>query len=97
MASTKLAERFKALGEPSRLRILKLLPPSDEDCSDVYNVTELAAELKLSQPMISHHLGVLRQAGLVKNRKMCRDVYYWINKPALDELLQALRDFTHDA
>ncbi len=87
-----LAQVFKALGEPARMGILKLLPASD-DCEDVYNVSELAEELGLSQPTVSHHLCVLKNAGLVQCRKMCRDKYYWLDRAALDEVLSRLGAF----
>lgn len=77
-ARQRLAAQLRALGDPMRLRILRLLPVEDR-CEDVYNVTELAGELGLAQPTVSHHLQVLRHAGLVRSRKMCRDVYYWID------------------
>jgi len=76
-----LAEKFKALGDPVRIRILNLLPNS-ADCDHGNNVSQLAEILGAPQPTISHHLKVLRQAGLVTNRKMCRDVYYWIDPDA---------------
>ena len=85
-----LADQLKALGDSTRLRILELLPPVQR-CEDVYNVSELAEELEIPQPTVSHHLKVLYQAGLIKNKKMCRDVYYWIDRPALDQDLKALQ------
>jgi ArsR family transcriptional regulator len=89
METEKLAQCFKALGEPTRLRILQRLPLTNS-CEDVYNVSELAEELEIPQPMVSHHLKILHRAGLVKCAKMCRDVYYWIDQPAVDEALNAL-------
>lgn len=69
-----------------RLRILRLLPPV-ADCERGNNVSMLAKRLGLSQPTVSHHLRVLRQAGLVSYRKMCRDVYYWIDSPGAKGML----------
>ena len=63
------ARIFKALGDPTRLRILRLLP-SEPACADVYNVNELVQEIGSSQPNMSRHLKVLKAAGLVKGRKM---------------------------
>lgn len=79
----ELSDKLKAVADHTRLRILQLLP-TRPDCELVYNVTELAEELKIPQPTISHHLKVLFKAGLVKSEKMCRDVYYWIDKQAVD-------------
>jgi len=73
----KLAEVFKALGEPVRLRLFSLLSHSGEVC-----VCDLTEALELPQSTISRHLGVLRHAGLVSTRRdgkwmhyqMCDDV-----------------------
>jgi len=89
MENTRLARQFKALGEPVRLQILQLLPVT-QDCESVYNVSELAEELKMPQPTVSHHLKILYEAGLVQNARMCRDVYYWIDQPVVDTALTAL-------
>ena len=93
------AEQLKALGDPTRLRILRLLPmlqqaPSeqDPDCKGVYNVSELGEELGIPQPTVSHHLKVLYQAGLLKNQKMCRDVYYWVDEAIFGELLRVVKE-----
>lgn len=59
-----------------RARILRLLP-SEPVCTDVYNVNELVQEIGSSQPIMSRRLKVLKEAGLVKCRKMCSSVYYW--------------------
>ena len=83
---TRLSEKLKAVADPTRLRILRLLP-TEPDCERVYNVSELAEELKIPQPTISHHLKVLYNAGLVKSEKMCRDVYYWIDQGAVDDTM----------
>jgi ArsR family transcriptional regulator len=85
----QLSLQFKALGDPLRLRILQLLPDAPR-CEDVYNVSELAEELHVAQPTASHHLRILRQAGLVQAEKMCRDVYYWVDRAALEAVSQAL-------
>ena len=90
VSHARLAEVFKALSEPARLRILELLPLTN-DCASVYNVSELAEELGIPQPTVSHHLQVLYRAGLVQSARMCRDVYYWIDQPALDAAHAALQ------
>ena len=85
-----LADKFKALGDPVRIKILNHLPNS-ANCEYGNNVSQLAGKLGVPQPTISHHLKVLRQAGLVTNRKMCRDVFYWID-PAASKKVQHLLD-----
>jgi ArsR family transcriptional regulator len=85
----ELAKQLWAVGDPMRLRLLRLLPQM-ADCERGNNVSALAKRLGLSQPTISHHLRVLRQAGLVTYRKMCRDVYYWIDPVAAKKMLKVL-------
>ncbi len=90
MPHSELAQQLKAVGDPTRLRILGLLPRT-KTCEGVYNVSELANELAVPQSTASHHLKILFQADLIKCEKMCRDAYYWINEPAVEEVCAAFR------
>ncbi len=54
------------------------------------NVSQLAEKLNLSQPTVSHHLRVLRQAGIIECTKLCRDVYYYVNIEEARTLLDTL-------
>ncbi len=72
---------FKALADPIRLRILGLLS-SREMC-----VCEVMVALDLTQPTASHHLRILENVGLVKDRKEGKWVFYSLAKPDLfDEM-----------
>jgi ArsR family transcriptional regulator len=73
---------FKALGDKTRLSILNLLSVR-EMC-----VCEIMAALNLTQPTASHHLGILENAGIVKDRKEGRWVFYRIANDAFKGLLQ---------
>ena len=84
-----LARQLWALGDLARLRLLAMLPEGP-DCDAGNNVGQLAEQLGVSQPTGSHHLRVLRQAGFVDYRKMCRDVYYWRNPAAVTAVLDEL-------
>jgi ArsR family transcriptional regulator len=84
-----LAVQLWAIGDEVRLRILENLPRS-KDCKHRNNVTELSERLDIPQPTISHHLRILRQAGIVKKSKLCRDCYYWIDGKACEQVLEAL-------
>jgi len=64
---------FFAMGEGVRQQIIMLL-----ERSDACNVTELARKLPLSRPAISHHLKVLRQAGLIGVRRQGTENYYFL-------------------
>ncbi len=86
-----LSIKFKALGDPTRLQILKLLPTAPR-CDHACNVSELAETLKISQPAVSHHLRILKHAGIVRCEKMCRDVFYWVDQSVLDEAISELHD-----
>lgn len=68
-----LAPAFKALGDPARLRLLSMIASSDggEIC-----VCELTPAFELSGPTISHHLKVLREAGLIEGERRGTWVYY---------------------
>jgi DNA-binding transcriptional ArsR family regulator len=73
-AETK-SKVFKALADPTRLRILGLLS-AREMC-----VCEVMVALDLTQPTTSHHLGILENVGLVKKRKEGKWVFYRIANP----------------
>ena len=73
----RLAKQLWAIGDPVRLQILQILP-TEPTCEQACNVSKIAERIGLSQPATSHHLRILRQAGIITNQKMCRDMIYWI-------------------
>ncbi len=86
-ATDSFAGIFAALGEPTRLRIMQILP-REPLCEQMYNVVELAEELGLTQPTVSHHLKILSEAGLVQCRRQCNSIYYYVNQPAVLDWLK---------
>lgn len=76
----ELAAMLRTIADENRLQILQLLTRR-ETC-----VCDIMAQLGLSQPLASHHLGVLRQAGLVDDRRDAQWVYYSIRPERLAEL-----------
>lgn len=81
-----LAVRFKALADPSRVAIVNRLAGAGEVC-----VCDLIGTLGLAQPTVSHHLRVLREAGLVEvSRKRGTWVFYRLVPEAVGELAFAL-------
>jgi DNA-binding transcriptional ArsR family regulator len=72
---------FRALDDPTRRRILDLLGERDQSAG------ELAAAFALGKPTISHHLGLLRRAGLVSSRKVGQSVHYRLEATVLDECM----------
>ncbi|MEO7182380.1 MAG: metalloregulator ArsR/SmtB family transcription factor [Gemmatimonadaceae bacterium] len=71
------AFRFRALGDETRLRILEMLVAGD--CS----VSELTVGVDVGQSLMSHHLRILREAGLVADERRGRWIHYSIVEPAL--------------
>lgn len=82
-AAVDLAHMFKALGDPVRLRLLSLIASfaGGEAC-----VCDLMGPFDVTQPTISHHLKVLREAGLVGSERRGTWVYYRVNPAALKRL-----------
>ena len=72
------AEYFKALGEPTRLKIIKFLSLR-ELC-----ICDLVAILDMSQPRVSQHVKVLKLAGLIKERKVKQKSFFSLRAEALD-------------
>ncbi|WP_438292631.1 ArsR/SmtB family transcription factor [Streptomyces sp. HUAS TT7] len=81
--AVELAKVFKALGDPVRLRLLSMIASRDggEIC-----VCDLTPAFDLSQPTISHHLKLLRQAGLIDCERRGTWVYYWLLPEMTDRL-----------
>jgi Predicted transcriptional regulators len=78
---------FKALGEPTRLKILRLLA-----VRPMY-VCELEAVLQMSQPRISQHLRVLKEASVLKESKEAQKIFYMIKRDIVDGVLNEFQDF----
>ncbi|MET7286833.1 metalloregulator ArsR/SmtB family transcription factor [Streptomyces sp. NPDC005573] len=86
--AAELAKLFKALGDPVRLRLLSMIASraGGEVC-----VCDLTPAFDLSQPTISHHLKLLRQAGLIDCERRGTWVYYWALPATLDRLAAFLK------
>lgn len=85
--ATLLASKFKAIGDPTRLRLLSLVAAHDgaEAC-----VCDLTEPVELSQPTVSHHLKVLVDAGLLTRTKRGTWSFYALVPGALDRLADVL-------
>jgi ArsR family transcriptional regulator len=77
---------FKAMGDPVRVSILKAL------CCERLCVGDIVARVNLSQPAVSHHLRILREAGLVNTEKEGTTVYYTMNKDRVSGLCCTVQD-----
>ncbi len=88
VVARELAATFRALGHELRIRIVEELAHGDHGELDVHSLVEI---LGVPQPTVSQHLGVLRNAGLVKQRRTGRSVHYSLTNPSLATwLLKAL-------
>lgn len=83
------AARFKAIGDPTRLRLLSLVAahPDNEAC-----VCDLTEDIGLSQGTISHHLKILVEAGFLKRSKRGTWSYYSVVAGSLESLTTVLHD-----
>jgi ArsR family transcriptional regulator, arsenate/arsenite/antimonite-responsive transcriptional repressor len=93
-AATALARVFKALGDPVRLRLVSLIGAhvGGEVC-----VCELTEAFDLTQPTISHHLKILRDAGLIDSQRRGTWVYYWLVPATLERMAGLLEATQHAA
>ncbi|MEO7126536.1 MAG: metalloregulator ArsR/SmtB family transcription factor [Nakamurella sp.] len=82
-AAGRLATVFKALGDPTRVRLVSLIAASDggEAC-----ICDLTVPVGLSQPTVSHHMKLLVDAGLVTREQRGKWAYYAVAPGALDAL-----------
>ncbi len=83
----RMAQVFKALADPARLRLLSLIAgqPGGEACN-----CELVEPLGLSQPTVSHHLKVLHDVGLLARERRGQWVYYRVRGDQVDAVRSAL-------
>ncbi len=81
-AAAQMAELFRALGDPSRVRIIASLSGGE------LSVGELAGLVEISPSAVSHHLRHLRQMRLVRARKDGRHVFYTLDDQHIDDLFR---------
>ncbi|MHB1232978.1 MAG: ArsR/SmtB family transcription factor [Burkholderiales bacterium] len=77
-AWTGVSKIFTALGDERRQRILLLF-----DRGEKLNAGQIAAACPLAQSTVSHHLKMLREAGVLQSEKIGKEVYFWIDTPRL--------------
>jgi ArsR family transcriptional regulator len=77
---------FKALSDPTRREILKLLRRGDRTAG------ELAGGFEMTKPSVSHHLSLLKQAGLVVHVRRGQNIVYSLNTTVFQEALQWMMD-----
>jgi ArsR family transcriptional regulator len=82
-AAADLARSFKALGDPTRVRLLSIVAAHDGGEACVCDLTE---PVGLSQPTVSHHLKILVDAGLLAREQRGKWAYYSVVPGSLDRL-----------
>jgi ArsR family transcriptional regulator len=93
LSEKQLVAALKAIADPTRLKILHLL--KQKGCCSIGRDTGMCAcdieeQVKLSQPTISHHMAILKKAGLVQAEKHGLWMWYRRNEKSLKELAQAI-------
>jgi DNA-binding transcriptional ArsR family regulator len=89
-SGTGVAEGFSALGDPARLAILAALHGGTR-C-----VCELVPQLGMAQNLLSYHMGILREAGIVRGSRRGRRIEYTIDDAGLTALRRELEDLVPD-
>jgi ArsR family transcriptional regulator len=85
--ATRLATMFKALGDPTRVRLLSLIAAHDDGEACICDLTE---PVGLSQGTVSHHMKLLGEAGLVSREQRGKWAYYRVERTTLAALGAAL-------
>lgn len=83
-----MARVFVALGDEHRQRILLTFEQGER-----LTVGQIAEVSTLSRPAVSHHLKILREAGVLDREKVGRESYFWINRVPLEHSLAAALDY----
>ncbi len=86
----RMNDAFKALADPTRREILKLLRRREMTAG------ELAEHFDMSKPSVSHHFSVLKQADLISSRREGQQIHYSLNTTAMEDLLAIIWDLFPD-
>lgn len=96
--AASLATAFKALGDPTRLKIMELLKTTGKSCCELISRDErglcacdVERAIGLSQAAVSHHMAILIREGLVEAEKRGRWMYYRRNEATLARLAEAVK------
>ena len=83
-----ISKVYSALGDEHRQRILLAFEPGER-----LNIGQVVEVSTLGRTAVSHHLRILREAGVLQSRQEGREVYFWINKAFLIEAMQTVVDY----
>jgi ArsR family transcriptional regulator len=83
-----ISRAFTALGDEHRQRILLTFGRGER-----LNVGQIVEVSTLSRSAVSHHLKLLREAGVLESEKVGKEVFFWINRRFLEDALEAVLDY----
>jgi DNA-binding transcriptional ArsR family regulator len=83
-----MSKAFTAMGDEHRQRILLTFEKGDR-----LNVGQIVEVSTLSRSAVSHHLRLMREAGVLNSEKVGKEVYYWVNAEFLEQSLEAVLRF----
>ena len=86
-----LNDVFKAIADPTRREILRLLRHEEMSAGDV------AARFDMTKPTMSHHFAVLKAAGLIESRREGQTIWYSLNTTVLEDVLAWTLDLAQGA
>lgn len=86
-----VAELFKIFGDSTRIRILTALQQSE------LNVCDIASVLNMTKSAVSHQLRILRQAKLVKNRRVGKEIFYSLDDEHVHDIIAIAMTHLHHA
>ncbi|RJE47599.1 MULTISPECIES: autorepressor SdpR family transcription factor [unclassified Dehalobacter] len=79
-------DTFKALADPTRREMIRFLKERDMTAG------EIAEQFKISKPSISHHLNILKQAGLVTDERKGQTIVYALDTSVFEEVMRMMFD-----
>ena len=86
-----ISRAFTALGDEHRQRILLTFEKGER-----LNVGQIVEVSTLSRSAVSHHLKILRDSGVLESEKIGKEVWFWVNKPFLEQSLAAVMAFIRE-
>jgi len=86
-----MSKAFTAMGDEHRQRILLTFEKGDR-----LNVGQIVEVSTLSRSAVSHHLRLMREAGVLGSEKVGKEVYYWVDKRFIEEALAAVLEFIRE-
>ena len=87
-----IAKVFVALGDPHRQRILLTF-----EAGERLNVGQIVDVSTLSRSAVSHHLKIMREAGVLGSEKIGKEVWFWVEREALLQALNGVADYIAEA